>query len=78
MEDNEREDLVKLVETSGAKGVLRLTMTVDFIVPAHEHRSLNTVAKEWFEKFHLAQYHAYRDGSKIGWSEKMVEYEIVN
>lgn len=77
MDEKERDELLGLVKAKNAKGVIRLTMTVDFLVPGYERQTLDSLAKEWFERFHLGQHHAYRDGCKIGFSEQLVDYETI-
>jgi hypothetical protein len=72
------EELQKLTKQTGAKGVIRVTMTVDYLIPSHETNSLEVVAKRWFEDVPPYQRHAYRDNCKIGYSERVVNCESLD
>lgn len=57
--------------------IVRLTLTVDYLV--HDTPRMGDVLKEWFTdpRYPLSHLHAYRDGSKIGYSEKVLSYKVL-
>jgi len=66
-----------LKETIGT--LIRVTMTVDYIIPPHDNDVQGTI-KEWFltpDKYPLGSRHVYRDGYKIGFSEKVIDVKEI-
>jgi len=71
------EKLKKIVKLRAHKAAIRVTFTMDYLIPHYESKTPEEIAKEWFEDFQLYGSHAYRDGSKIGHSEQVVKVKII-
>jgi len=58
--------------------IIRVTQTVDYAIDDHV-TDLEGLLREWFEdsRFPLDSSHAYRDGSRIGFSARVVSYKEV-
>lgn len=59
--------------------IIRVTATIDFLIPDYDS-SPDETTKDWFEGKHsnfLTGYHAYRDGHRIGNSEKVLKVETI-
>ena len=60
--------------------VVRVTMTVDYILPekGESHLSAEELIKEWFfSEYSIDRTHAFRDSSRIGFSHKILSTEIM-
>lgn len=78
--EKEKDFLKDLInnDKNGLDFGFRVTMTVDFAIPkGYTHFTPEELAKEWFEQFPMGHSHAFRDGSKIGFSEVIKNVEIV-
>lgn len=70
-------NLKAIVRSKKSAAAIRVTLTIDYLLPNYESQDPKKLAKEWFEDFQLHQSHAYRDGSKIGHSEQVVKIKII-
>lgn len=65
--------------------VIRVTMTVDYVVPMNDEKTsiINNwtpeeVAKSWFEDYDINRSHATRDIYRIGNGTQIKSYEIID
>lgn len=58
--------------------VVRVTTTTDYLIDENDERRA-VVLREWFEdpRYPLGGHHAYREGSEIGNSRKLVSYRVM-
>ena len=63
--------------------VLRVTMTIDYIVKVSEDGTTNIngwtieeVIRDWYKNGRAGHFHASRESSRIGNSEQLVKFEL--
>ena len=74
METNKLNTLLKEADGYCA---FEVTLKMEYFVPKYFiGLSPEQLAKEWFEEFTLTQSHAFRNSSKIGNSEEIIDVKI--
>lgn len=69
----------KELKLFGAKDLIRVTLTLDFLIRDYESSSLEDLIEEWFKQYPLnmrSSGHVYRDNCLLGGSEEIISIEI--
>ena len=65
-----REEFFKHHKKEGGR-ILEVTIKRYYVIPSGESMSTEDIKKEWFEEY-ANQSHAYKDASRIGGGDKVV------